>query len=147
MPRPENVTIQVPGETAVEPAAEADAVQADQPQAAEQPAQAQAGAEPDTAAPVASTEAEELAKLRAQLVQLEAENEALKTQTEEAPKITDSTVFEPVTKHGAQALALSEFASMTCADVHAKLQSGEITLAGKPSVLCADGYYCDPSYR
>ncbi len=88
-----------------------------------------------------------LADLQAQLAALKAENEALQAKVATAPVVTDSTVFQPVTRHGAQALSSSEFASMTTAEVKAGVAAGTISLGGRPSVLCADGYFCSPSYR
>lgn len=122
MPRPEDQTVQVPG------APQPDTAAADQAPTAD----------------ASASESPELAALRAQLAAKDAEIAALQAA---APKVTDGVVYEPVTRHGAQALAESEFRSLTTSQVHEKLKAGEITLGGKPSVLCADGYYCDPSYR
>lgn len=145
MSRSASVRVQVPGEPA--PADAADVPQTEEGAEAQHEASAP---EPDTADQAAPqvADADDVTLLRAKLAQLEAENEELKNQPAAiAPKITDSVVFEPVTPHGIQALSASEFKHLTCAQVDAKLRSGEITLGGRPSVLCADGYFCDPAYR
>lgn len=85
-------------------------------------------------------------ELQAQLAALQAQLAEANAQRVQ-PKPDEGVVYEPKTPHGAQALAASEFRSMTTTEVHAKVIAGEISLGGKPSVLCADGYYCDPSYR
>ena len=119
MPRPDDLAVEVPGAAA----AAATSSQAD-------------GAEPAGDDLVAA--------LRAQLAAKDAEIAAL---SGGAATPMEGAVMVPVTRHGAQAIAASAFAAMTTAEVHAKVQAGEITLAGKPSVLCSDGYYCDPAYR
>lgn len=119
MPRPDDQPVQVPGATTVE--------------ATDQAADA-----------LAATDApDELAELRAQLAAKDAELAALKSVA--APG--GETFVPTIAPHGAVAMAESEFRGMTSSQVAAKVKAGEITLGGKPSVLCADGYYCDPAYR
>ena len=121
------------------------------PRDADQAVQVPGAPQPDAAAdqPQADGQAQlsELDLLRLQLAAKDAEIADLSAKAAAAPTIVDSVVYEPKTRHGAVALAESAFAAMTTSEVHAKVKAGEITLAGKPSVLCADGYYCDPSYR
>lgn len=90
---------------------------------------------------------DEVQALRDQLAARDAEIAELSAKVATAPAIVDSVVYEPKTRHGAVALAESAFKAMTTTEVAAKVAAGEITLNGRPSVLCADGYYCDPSYR
>ena len=96
----------------------------------------ESGAAPDDA----------VAALQAQLDAANAQIAAL-TAANAAPKAGESIVTEPVTPRGRVALAMSEFATMTTAEVHAALEAGKISMRGRPSVLCRDGWYCDPSYR
>ena len=96
------------------------------------------GATSDTAVgPVAYTHSEspedEIARLKAELAAAKAVP---------ASKI----LFEPVTPHGAEKMAASQFLHLTSAQMDAKVRSGELTMT-EPHVLCADGYYCNPNYR
>lgn len=102
--------------------------------------------EPETAEGLAVDEAGELAALRAQLEAAQAQIAALQS-AKAAPQAGDSIVTQPITPHGRQAMADSEFATWTTARLHAELQAGNVSLRGRPGVLCSDGYYCDPSYR
>ena len=83
---------------------------------------------------------DDLAALRAELA-------AARAQIAVLSKPSESVVTVPITRHGAQKLAESEFAALTTKQVEEMLQAGQISLNGRPSVLCADGYFCDPSYR
>lgn len=69
-----------------------------------------------------------IAELEAKLAAQEAESKL--------PKV----VYEPVTPHGAAALAASDYAGMTVAELMAMIDAGR---AKEPmtSVLCADGWY------
>jgi hypothetical protein len=79
-----------------------------------------------------------------QLAALRAENARLQAQL--ATPAKPSVLFEPVTKHGAQALAASAFAHLTVEALMAKIDAGE---AREPttSVLCANGWYATRAMR
>ena len=81
----------------------------------------------------AESPADEIARLKAELAA---------AQAVPASKI----LFEPVTPHGAEKMAASQFLHLTSAQMDAKVRSGELTMT-EPHVLCADGYYCNPNYR
>lgn len=70
-----------------------------------------------------------------QLAAAQAELAALK-----AKAALPQVVYEPKTPHGAAALSASAYASMTVAELMAKIDAGEVK---EPitSALCADGYY------
>lgn len=119
------------------------------PRDADQPVQVPgAAAEANDAAVQAGIDrADTIEALKAQLAAQAEQIAVLTAKAAAAPTIKDGTVFEPVTRHGAQAMAASEFRALTTDQVHALVLAGKVSLQGKPSVLCADGYYCDPSYR
>ena len=48
-------------------------------------------------------------------------------------------VFEPITKHGAERLALSPTGTLTVAEVMAKIDAGELA-EPQTNYLCRDGY-------
>lgn len=145
MPPSRNLRIQVPGETAALADSGEDG-QAMEP--VDQRVDDSGGDEPPAPGVADGDDPakDQVATLQLQLAALQAQLAELTTQRAQ-PKSDEGVVYEPKTPHGAQALAASEFRSMTTTEVHAKVIAGEISLGGKPSVLCADGYYCDPSYR
>ena len=129
MARPQNQPVQVPGAT--------------QPDTAQ--VEGTAPGQPDTAQVegTAPGQPSELELLRAQLAAKDAEIASL--QSVAVP--TGETFAPAIAPHGAKALAESEFRGLTTSQVHAKVKAGEISLAGRHAVLCADGYYCNPAYR
>jgi len=110
-----------------------------------QPVQVPGATQPDTAQveDTAPGQPSELELLRAQLAAKDAEIASL--QSVAVP--TGETFAPAIAPHGAKALAESEFRGLTTSQVHAKVKAGEISLAGRHAVLCADGYYCNPAYR
>lgn len=152
MPRNPNLPVQVPGAAAQTsaPAAAAGAESQTGPaagSAASDPPQSTAGGQPSMAEVLSSIQAMQAALLQRdeQIAQLTAQ---LQAQGSTEPAAADAAaLIVPVTKHGARALATSEFATMTSAEVAEKLHAGEITLSGRAGVLCSDGYFCDPGER
>lgn len=51
-----------------------------------------------------------------------------------------AVVFEPITKHGAERLALSPTGTLTVAEVMAKIDAGELA-EPQTNYLCCDGFY------
>lgn len=144
MPRSSTLAVQVPGAAgaaaATDPAAQTGSTGSSDP------------APPPSTATGEPTMAEVLAALRESqaLITQQAETIAALQAAQAKPstaKAGEGIVFEPVTKHAARALATSEFRGMLSSVVAAQLAAGEITLGGRPGVLCADGYFCDPAYR
>lgn len=78
---------------------------------------------------------DDVAALRAQLATKEAENAELK-----AKAALPQVVYEPVTPHGAAAMAASAVSEMTVAQVMAEIDAGRLK---EPitSYLCSNGYY------
>lgn len=100
-------------------------------------AEARAVARAALAKPVAEAvtgpDDDELTRLRAELAAANAKLAAV-------PQVIDSAVYVPVTPKGALAMAASQFAHLTVAELMAKIDAGE---AKEPftSVLCRDGHY------
>lgn len=67
------------------------------------------------------------------------------TVAEPGVELADNTPREIPTKHGVEALAASPFASMTSAEVQALIDAGQLDLGHRQSVLCSDGYFCNPN--
>jgi hypothetical protein len=126
MARPQNLTMQNPGAGApTNPPVKTDSDAFD--------AAAQMGSEPGTDgdgdAPDAAEKDAQIAALKAQLAEL--------TAASKLPQV----VTEPVTPHGAIALAQSAFAGMTVAELMAGIDAGKYREPPVTSVLCADGWY------
>lgn len=95
-----------------------------------QPVETPGAAAPDTAAHDGPT-----LTVEENLAAAEAELAALK-----AKAALPQVVYEPTTPHGAIRLQESEYASMTVAELMARIDAGQVK---EPitSALCSDGYY------
>lgn len=125
MGRPANLTVQTPGANA--PAQSAQPVGIDiEPDSSDDPEEI--GQTDDQAAASADKDAQ-IAALQAQLAEMQAQAKL--------PQV----VYEPITPHGAQALAQSQFAGMTVAQLMAGIDAGKYREPPVTSVLCSDGWY------
>jgi hypothetical protein len=93
------------------------------------------------------SESPEMIALRAQNAQLQALVAEQQAALAEGRKVVASAVTEPITPHGREKLALSAFSSMTVRQAQKAHAEGSLDFRGQPSVLCSDGYFCDPGYR
>jgi hypothetical protein len=121
MGRPANLNIQTPGSTGAPAAAAA--------QANTEPDEQFSG-EGEAGASEQSDKDAEIAALKAQLAALSSK-----------PNLPQ-VVTEPVTPHGAIALAQSQFSHMTVAQLMAGIDTGQYREPTSNSVLCSDGWYC-----
>lgn len=58
---------------------------------------------------------------------------------------TPAPTSAPTTGAEAPATVAPDFANMTTSEVHAQVMAGTLNLGSSHSVLCSDGYYCNPN--